>query len=207
MITGAVVSTTSTVLVTAVASFPDASEAVYVNVYVPKVSTSTVPVVVTVISPETSVAVAPASEYVPPNSTVIEALPTRVITGAVVSTTSTVLILEAVLPEISVAVYVTVYVPTAEVSTLDVVVTVTTPSFASAAVAPASVYTSPSSTVTVVDPFIEITGGTVSGDESPPAMEARAATPTVAIKAFWIADSSAEISASLLSFNFLWDGL
>ena len=69
----------------------------------PKVSVSTVPVVVTVISPERSVAVAPASVYELPSSAFTEASPTRVMTGAVVSTTSTVLVLDAVLPETSVA--------------------------------------------------------------------------------------------------------
>ena len=47
----------------------------------------------TVISPSTlSNAVAPASEYVDPYSTSIGLLPSIVITGAVVSTTSTVLV-------------------------------------------------------------------------------------------------------------------
>ena len=64
-------STTVTVLVS-VALFPEASEAEYVSVYVPTVSVSTVPVVVTSISPDTSEAVAPASVYVPPSSTVTE---------------------------------------------------------------------------------------------------------------------------------------
>ena len=45
------------------------------------------PLVTTVTSPEASVAVAPASVYVDPNSTVTEASPVKVITGAVVSST------------------------------------------------------------------------------------------------------------------------
>mgnify|MGYP006255275441 CR=1 FL=1 len=58
-------------------------------------------------------------------------------TGAVVSTTSTVLVAVAVLPEVSVAVYETVYVPTISVSTSDVEVMVA--SSRSLTVAPASV--------------------------------------------------------------------
>ena len=58
-------------------------------------------------------------------------------TGAVVSTTFTVLAAVSVLPEASVAVYVTEYAPTVSVSTSDVVVIVT--SSRSLAVAPASV--------------------------------------------------------------------
>ena len=58
--TGAVVSTTLTVLV-AVPAFSEASVDVYVNVYSPIVSVSTVPVVTTSTSPDASVAVAPAS--------------------------------------------------------------------------------------------------------------------------------------------------
>jgi len=57
---GAVVSTTFTVLV-AVPAFPDGSVDVYVSVYSPTVSVSTLPVVTTVTVPERSVAVAPAS--------------------------------------------------------------------------------------------------------------------------------------------------
>ena len=66
-------------------------------------SVSTVPVDVTVIAPETSVAVAPASVYAVPNSTVAGLSPVIVITGAVVSTTLTVLDAVAVLPSRSVA--------------------------------------------------------------------------------------------------------
>ncbi len=53
---------------------------------------STVPLDTTVTSPERSVAVAPASLYVDPNSTVTEVSPVTVTTGAVVSTTVTVLV-------------------------------------------------------------------------------------------------------------------
>lgn len=55
----------------------------------------------------------------------------------------------------------TVYVPTVVVSTLLVVVTVTVPSTASLAVAPASVYTSPTVRVTS-QPLRVITGAVVS---------------------------------------------
>ena len=63
---------------------------------------STVPLDTTVTSPERSVAVAPASLYVDPNSTVTEVSPVTVTTGAVVSTTVTVLVAVPVLPEASV---------------------------------------------------------------------------------------------------------
>ena len=69
------------------------------------VSTSSVEVTVTV---SKSVAVAPASTYASPSSTVAGLSPVIVITGAVVSTTLTVLVAVAQLPEASVAVYVTV---------------------------------------------------------------------------------------------------
>ena len=62
---------------------------------------STVPLDTTVTSPERSVAVAPASVQVAPSSTVSVPLVT-LITGAVVSTTVTVLVAEPVLPEASV---------------------------------------------------------------------------------------------------------
>ena len=64
--------------------------------YVPSVSGSTAsaPVVTTVTSPDASVAVAPASVYVPePSSTEAGLSPVTVIAGAVVSTTFTVLVL------------------------------------------------------------------------------------------------------------------
>ena len=70
--------------------------------YEPTVSVSTVPVV-TLLQPERSVAVAPASVQVPPSSTVSVPLVT-VTTGAVVSTTVTVLVAVPVLPAASVEV-------------------------------------------------------------------------------------------------------
>ena len=79
---------------------------------------STVPVVTTETLPEASVAVAPASEYVPPSSTVAGLAPVTVTTGCVVSTTLTVLVAVAVFPSLSVAVYVIAYEPTAFVLTL-----------------------------------------------------------------------------------------
>ena len=60
------------------------------------------------IAPDRSVAVAPASVYVAPNSTVAGLSPVIVITGAVVSTTFTVRVAEAVFPAASVAEYVIV---------------------------------------------------------------------------------------------------
>ena len=65
---------------------------------------STEPVITTVTSPDKSVAVAPISVYEPPNSQNLKSDPLSVTTGAVVSTTFTVLVAEAVLPEASVAV-------------------------------------------------------------------------------------------------------
>ena len=62
----------------------------------------TVPEVDTATSPERSLAVAPASVYVAPSSTVAGLSPVTVITGSVVSTTFTVLEMVAVLPEGSV---------------------------------------------------------------------------------------------------------
>ena len=67
-------------------------------------SVSTVPVDVTEIGPDASVAVALASVYEVPSSTVTVASPVNVITGAVVSTTLTNLDAVAVLPSRSVAV-------------------------------------------------------------------------------------------------------
>ena len=105
--TGAVVSTTFTVLV-AVPELPDASVEVYVITYDPTVVVSTVPLATAVTAPEASVAVAPASVYVPPSSTVAGLSPVTVTTGAVVSTTLTVLVAEALFPSKSVAEYVIV---------------------------------------------------------------------------------------------------
>ena len=81
---GDVVSVTLTVLV-AVPVFPEASVAEYVSVYAPTVFTSTVPEVTTVTGPDKSVAVAPASVYVSPNSTVAGLSPYTVNTGVKVS--------------------------------------------------------------------------------------------------------------------------
>ena len=134
--TGAVVSTTLTVLVTAVASLPEASVAVYVRVYDPTVLTSTSPVVVAVKVPDISATVAPASVNTAPNSCVTGLSPVSVITGAVVSTTLTTLVAVAVLPSKSVAVYVKVDDPTVEVSTEPDVVTDVLPWLSSSAVAP-----------------------------------------------------------------------
>ena len=126
MTTGAVVSTTLTVLV-AVPALPEASVEVYVITYDPTVVVSTVPLATAVTAPEASVAVAPASVYVPPSSTVAGLSPVTVTTGAVVSTTLTVLVAVAVFPSKSVAEYVIVYVPTVDVSTVLEAVTGVTP--------------------------------------------------------------------------------
>ena len=73
-------------------------------VYDPSVLVSTVPDEVTETVPEASVAVAPASVYAVPSSTVAGLSPVTVMTGAVVSTTLTVLVAEELLPDASVAV-------------------------------------------------------------------------------------------------------
>ena len=129
------------------------------TVYVPTVSVSTSDVLVFV-TVSRSVAVLPASTYASPSSTVAGLSPMIVITGAVVSTTLTVLVAVAVLPLASVAVYVTVYVPTVSVSTVPAEVTVTVSK--SDAVAPASVYVAPSSTVAGLSPVTVTTGAVVS---------------------------------------------
>ena len=118
---------------------------------------STVPVVTTVTVPEASAAVAPASVYVVPSSTVAGLVPVTVTTGSIVSTTFTVLVAVPVLPEASEALYVIVYVPTVEVSTVPLDVTVP-----SVVVAPASVYVVPSSTLAGLVPVTVTTGSIVS---------------------------------------------
>ena len=105
--TGGFESTTLTVRVS-VCVFPEASDDVYVSVYDPNVSVSTVPEVETVTVPDASEAVAPASVYASPNSAVAGLSPSKVITGDVVSTTLTTLEAVAVLLSRSVAVYVIV---------------------------------------------------------------------------------------------------
>ena len=93
------------------------------------------------------------------------ASPTSVITGIVVSSTCTVLVTcVASLPEVSATLYLTEYTPTIAVFTVDTVtiLEVKSPSELSVAVAPASVYSDPTSTVTVASPSIVITGIVVS---------------------------------------------
>ena len=105
-------------------------------------------------------AVAPASVQAEPCSTVsVPGL--TVITGAVVSTTVTVLVAVPVLPAASVAVYVIVYVPAILVSKVPETVTVSSPS----EVAPASVQVDPCSTVSVPGKTV-ITGAVVSALET-----------------------------------------
>ena len=101
-------------------------------------SVSTVPEDTTVIVPERSVAVAPASEYESPSSTETGLSPVTVITGAVVSTTLTVLKAWEILPAESLAVYVIWYEPTTFVLTVPDVTKLALP-LSSLALAPASV--------------------------------------------------------------------
>ena len=56
--------------------------------------------------------------YVPPSSAVAGFVPVKVITGAVVSTTLTVLVAVETFPDLSVNVYVNVYAPNVVVSTV-----------------------------------------------------------------------------------------
>ena len=104
--TGFVVSTTFTVLVTSSAVFPFASVTLQVTVYVPNivVSTEFTVTILSVIFPsQLSLAVAPASVQVLPTSTVTSASPVNVMTGFVVSTTFTVLTNSiALFPDVSV---------------------------------------------------------------------------------------------------------
>ena len=104
--------------------------------------------------PPRSEPVAPASEYEPPNSTEAGLSPAIVKTGAVVSTTLTVLVVEPTLPQSSIAVYVIVYEPT-ELESTEPLITTCSPV---SAVAPASMYTLPSSTVAGLLPLRLITG-------------------------------------------------
>jgi hypothetical protein len=102
-----------------------------------------------------SVAVAHASLYDVLSKIVIEPLPSIVMTGFVVSTTLIVLVTcGAAFPCASATLYVMVYVPILHVCTLpDVTIElVISPSSASSAVAPLSVYTVPTSIVTGVLP-------------------------------------------------------
>ena len=131
--------------------------------YVPTASVFTVPEEVTVTVPPRSEPVAPASVYEAPNSTVAGLSPVTDMTGAVVSTTFTVLVVVPIFPQSSIAVYVSVYVPTALVLT-DPLTETSSPV---SAVAPASKYTSPSSTTVGLLPFKVITGGVESLSSSP----------------------------------------
>ena len=162
VITGAVVSTTLTVLV-AVDVLPEGSVPVYVIVYVPTTSVFTVPEEETATAPPRSEPVAPASVYEAPNSTVAGLSPVTDMTGAVVSTTFTVLVVVPTFAQSSIAVYVSVYVPTTFVLT----VPVTTTGSPVSAVAPASIYALPSSTTVGLFPLRVITGGVESLSSSP----------------------------------------
>ena len=120
------------------------------------------PEVETVTEPERSVAVAPASVYEAPSSTLSGLAPVTVTTGLVVSTTLTVLEAVPVLPELSVAVYVIVYEPTWPVFTEPDALTVSPVS----ALAPGSVNVPPNSTVIEAFPVRVMTGGVLSSSSS-----------------------------------------
>ena len=82
------------------------------------------------------------------------------------------------------------------VSTSLELVTGVSPWNSSNAVAPPSTYVSPNSTVTGLSPTIVITGGTLSSYPSS-VIAAIAPTPAIAINAFCITFSSAEILANI----------
>ena len=87
-----------------------------------------------------------------------------------------------------------------------VVVTAVEPWKASIAVAPASVYVAPNSTVAGLEPLIVITGGTLSLYPSSVKLFIRANPPT-AISAFWIALNSATTSEILVLKALFEEGL
>lgn len=95
--------------------FPDKSVDEYVITYVPRTEVSTVPVAMTVVVPSTrSNAVAPGSvNSVPIVKDIVEE-PFKVMTGAVVSFITTSELVVEKLPEESVAVQITVVVPSAK---------------------------------------------------------------------------------------------
>ena len=104
VITGAVVSTTSTVLITSVATFGfgiTSSVALYVTVYVPTTLVLTVEVSITKFpvkssNEQGSIAVAPCSMYPEQASIICGLSPNKTITGPVASITLTVLMISAV---------------------------------------------------------------------------------------------------------------
>ena len=160
--------------------------------YAPTVAVSIIPLATGVTVPEASVAVAPASVYEDPSSTVAGLLPVTVTTGAVVSWTTTVLVAVPTLPHESVAEYEIVYVPTELVSTEPDEETVSPVS----AVAPASEYDVPSSTNAGLAPLTVITGAVPSFSLSSKRLLPRANIAT-APKALSIIESSVEIKPIL----------
>ena len=112
-------------------------------------------------------------------------------TGAVVSTTLTVLVVVPTLPQSSIAVYVSVYVPTALVLT-DPLTETSSPV---SAVAPASTYTLPSSTTVGLLPFRLITGAVESLSSSPKRLSSTTPVAPTA-KIFWMIFSSTHIKLS-----------
>ena len=167
---------------------------------------STVPDEVTLIEPDASEAVAPASVYVTSNSADVGLPPVTVITGAVVSTTLTVLVALAELPAASVAEYVRVYEPTVEVSTVPLTETLKAPSLRSVAEAPGSVKADPNSTDKVLAPLRVTTGGSISFLSSS-VIALIAEAPTTITKTFCMADNSAFISLKRVAIAFCLVGL
>jgi len=96
VITGGVVSSIVTTLVTSIAEFPELSETLYVTMYDQTWFTFTLLLSIVTLDPgiisKLSFTVAHGSEYAVPTSRMISFAPTRLITGGVVSTTSTVLV-------------------------------------------------------------------------------------------------------------------
>ena len=130
--------------------FPAASTFVYVSVYVPAVVVFTEPELAVLIVPVPSILsdqVAPGSVYVEPCAIFAIPDPTRLTTGATRSggTTFTVRVIVTPVPEVSVYVYSSIYVPTVLISTVpdDATLIVPLPSSRSVHVAPGSRYPVP----------------------------------------------------------------
>lgn len=112
-ITGRVVSSIVTVLVSSIAGFPELSDTLYVTVYDPGREVFTALLSIDTLDhgivSKLSATLAPGSEYGVPTSNTISSRPMREITGAVVSTISTVLITSVAMFELlSVTLYLTV---------------------------------------------------------------------------------------------------
>ena len=161
--------------------------------------------VVIVTGTERSVAVAPASVYVDPNSTVAGLSPVTVITGGVVSTTLTVLIsCTAWSPLLSVALYIIEYVSITSAFTVPDLVTVISFPLLSVAVAPASVYVDPNSTVAGLLPFIIMTGLISDPGNSTSFDSLTIVVATLSVSSVESESSSTKSSSSACEITWTW---